>query len=83
IAEDQAAEINKQVTLVMNQLTSKKRAIMKVHGISEEEAVKILEEIRKENELVMPESMDLFGTNNKPHPKQDDESEDETEEDEE
>lgn len=82
IAEDQAAEINKQVTLVMNQLTSKKRAIMKVHGVSEEEAVKILEEIRKENELVMPESMDLFGTNNKPQSQQDEESEDDIEEDE-
>ncbi len=32
IAEDQNAEIAKQVQLVTNQLTSKKKAIMKIHG---------------------------------------------------
>lgn len=65
IAEDQTAEINKQVTLVMNGLTTKKLAIMKIHGVSEEEAKKIVEEIQEENKIIMPESIDLFGMNNK------------------
>ncbi len=65
IAEDQTAEINKQVTLVMNGLTTKKLAIMKIHGVSEEEAKKIVEEIQNENKLVMPEGVDFFGMNNK------------------
>ncbi|PEM10762.1 phage portal protein [Bacillus wiedmannii] len=65
IAEDQTAEINKQVTLVMNGLTTKKLAIMKIHGVSEEEAVRIVEEIQNENKMVMPEGVDFFGMNNK------------------
>ncbi|WP_426981220.1 phage portal protein [Bacillus pseudomycoides] len=65
IAEDQTAEINKQVTLVMNGLTTKKLAIMKIHGVSEEEAKKIVEEIQNENKMVMPEGVDFFGMNNK------------------
>ncbi|EJQ77801.1 phage portal protein [Bacillus toyonensis] len=65
IAEDQTAEINKQVTLVMNGLTTKKLAIMKIHGVSEEEAKRIVEEIQNENKLVMPEGVDFFGVNNK------------------
>lgn len=64
IAEDQTAEINKQVTLVMNGLTTKKLAIMKIHGVSEEEAERIVEEIQNENKLVMPEGVDFFGMNN-------------------
>ncbi|PEB19719.1 portal protein [Bacillus toyonensis] len=65
IAEDQTAEINKQVTLVMNGLTTKKLAIMKIHGVSEEEAERIVEEIQNENKMVMPEGVDFFGMNNK------------------
>ncbi|PHC86045.1 portal protein [Bacillus wiedmannii] len=65
IAEDQTAEINKQVTLVMNGLTTKKLAIMKIHGVSEEEAERIVEEIQDENKMVMPEGVDFFGMNNK------------------
>lgn len=62
IAEDQTAEINKQVTLVLNGLTSKKKAIMKIHGVSEEEAATILEEITEENKIMLPEMVDLFGS---------------------
>lgn len=62
IAEDQTAEINKQVTLVMNGLTTKKLAIMKIHGVSEEEAKRIVEEIREENKVMLPEMVDLFGS---------------------
>lgn len=65
IAEDQTAEINKQVTLVMNGLTTKKLAIMKIHGVSEEEAERIVQEIQNENKMVMPEGVDFFGMNNK------------------
>ncbi|MEK4003015.1 phage portal protein [Bacillus sp. FSL K6-2822] len=65
IAEDQTAEINKQVTLVMNGLTTKKLAIMKIHGVSEEEAERILKEILEENKTVIPENIDFFGLNNK------------------
>ncbi|PGF06495.1 portal protein [Bacillus pseudomycoides] len=61
IAEDQTAEINKQVTLVMNGLTTKKLAIMKIHGVSEEEATQMLEEITAENRMALPENVDFFG----------------------
>ncbi|EZP77617.1 portal protein [Parageobacillus genomosp. 1] len=61
IAEDQTAEIKKQVLLVTNGLTSKKRAIMKVHGVTEEEAEKILQEIMKEQQTVTAQAIDLFG----------------------
>ncbi|WP_410988820.1 phage portal protein, partial [Bacillus cereus] len=65
IAEDQTAEINKQVTLVMNGLTTKKLAIMKIHGVSEEEAERMIKEILEENKTVIPENIDFFGMNNK------------------
>ncbi|MGN4404579.1 phage portal protein, partial [Bacillus cereus group sp. MYBK6-1] len=65
IAEDQTAEINKQVTLVMNGLTTKKLAIMKIHGVSEEEAERMIKEILEENKIVIPENIDFFGMNNK------------------
>lgn len=65
IAEDQTAEINKQIMLVTSDLTSKKRAIMKVHGVSEEEAEEILKEIQEEKKMIMPENVDFFGMNNK------------------
>ena len=49
----------------MNGLTTKKLAIMKIHGVSEEEAERIVEEIQNENKMVMPEGVDFFGMNNK------------------
>ncbi|CAI8882039.1 Portal protein [Bacillus sp. IT-79MI2] len=61
IAEDQTAEINKQILLVTNNLTSKKKAIMKIHGVSEEEAIQMLEEITEENRMALPENVDFFG----------------------
>src|SRR5690606_14912931 len=51
IAEDQNAEIDKQVKLVTNRLTSRKRAIMKLHGLTEEEAELLLKEIAEEEKL--------------------------------
>lgn len=61
IAEDQTAEINKQVQLVMNGLNSKKRALMKVHKITEEEAEELLKEINEERASNSDEDVDLFG----------------------
>src|SRR5690625_4511056 len=43
IAEDKAAEINKQVQLVSSELQSKKRAIMKIFGVTEDEALLIID----------------------------------------
>lgn len=55
IAEDAAGEVKKQSELVINRLTSRKRAIMKVHKVSDKEALQILEEIRKEELRGSPE----------------------------
>ncbi|WOA61067.1 phage portal protein [Bacillus mycoides] len=60
IAEDQTAEINKQILLVTSGLTSKIKALMKVHGISEEEAQQLLKQITEENRMAMPENVDFF-----------------------
>src|SRR5699024_4368295 len=48
IAEDKSAEIDKQSQMVLNGLQSKKRAIMKIHGVTEDEAMEILQEIAEE-----------------------------------
>ena len=63
IAEDKAAEINKQVQLVSSELQSKKRAIMKIFGVTEDEAMKIIAEINEEQEQSAPDIDDsvLFG----------------------
>ncbi|MGE7113935.1 phage portal protein [Lysinibacillus sp. NPDC047702] len=49
VAEDKGAEIDKQIKLVAAELTSKKRAIRKIFGVSDEEAVKIINEIYAES----------------------------------
>ena len=54
IAEDKGAEINQQILLVSGGLTSKTRAIMKVHGVTEEEAKQILKEINQEEKDAAP-----------------------------
>ncbi|WP_445683653.1 phage portal protein [Sporosarcina sp. FSL K6-3457] len=67
IAEDAAGEINKQAQMVASELNSKKRAIMKIHKISEEEAEKILQEIFAEARRGSPmreeieQEVSLFG----------------------
>ncbi|WP_342045928.1 phage portal protein [Bacillus sp. OTU530] len=62
IAEDTSAIANRQIMLVTAGLQSKLRAIMKVQGITEEEAQEILAEIQEENKTLTPEISDLFGT---------------------
>lgn len=55
IVEDENAEIDKQIKLVSAELTSKKRAIMKIHKVTEEEALQILQEIQQENLQASPD----------------------------
>lgn len=52
IAQDANAEIDKEVKKVANGLQSRRRAIMKVQGVSEEEAMKILQEIIEEERIM-------------------------------
>ena len=54
IAEDKSTEIKDQSQLVLNGLQSKKRAIMKVQGVTEDEALEILAEIMKEENTFDP-----------------------------
>jgi len=63
IAEDKSAEIDKQSQMVLNGLQSKKRAIMKIHGVTEDEALEILKEIADEEgqENREPDDSVLFG----------------------
>lgn len=59
IAEDKGAEINQQTQLVSAGLQSKKRAIMKVQGVTEEEAQQILQEIIEEERRQSPDLNEL------------------------
>lgn len=66
IAEDKSAEIDKQSQMVLNGLQSKKRAIIKIHGVTEDEAIEILQEIAEEEGKTQEEEEDeldsiLFG----------------------
>src|SRR5699024_2719299 len=54
IAEDKKAEIDKQVLLVNAELQSKKRAIMKIFGVTEDEAMEIITEIEEEQKQAEP-----------------------------
>ena len=59
VAEDKNAEIDKQIKLVNAELTSRKRAIMKVLGVTEEEALEILQEIIEEQRMGAPDLREL------------------------
>ncbi len=59
IAEDKGAEINQQTQLVAAGLQSKKRAIMKVQGCTEEEALEILQEIVDEEKRSAPDIREI------------------------
>lgn len=48
IAEDKGTDIKQQIQLVTSGLQSHKRAIMKIHGVTEEEALEIIKEIEQE-----------------------------------
>jgi A118 family predicted phage portal protein len=59
VVEDKNAEIDQQIKLVSSGLNSKKRAIMKIHGVTEEEAMQILQEIQQENLQASPDLEEL------------------------
>lgn len=60
IIEDENTEIDKQIKLVLNKLTSRKKAVMEIHGVTEEEAEQILMEIYREDlELREPEDEEI------------------------
>lgn len=63
IAEDKGAEINQQTQLVSAGLQSRKRAIMKIFGMTEEEAMKILQEIIQEEKMRAPDLADIQAEN--------------------
>lgn len=48
IAEDKDAEIDRQIKLTLNGLQSKKRAAMDIFGITEEDAIELIQEIYEE-----------------------------------
>lgn len=59
VAEDKNAEIDKQIKLVNAELISRKRAIMNVLGVTEEEALEILQEITEEQRMGAPDLREL------------------------
>lgn len=61
IAEDHTAEVNRAVLLVNNRLLSRKRALMKIHGLTEEEAQEWLDEINEETTIEPERVIDFFG----------------------
>lgn len=64
IIEDKQAEVDRQILLLTNNLTTKVKALMKVHGITEEEAIRLAKEIddeAKKNALIMPNMEQIFG----------------------
>lgn len=63
IAQDRTADINEQILLVTNRLQSQKRALMKIHGLTEEEAQLLLDEIKAESQIGDDDVIDFFGKN--------------------
>lgn len=55
IAEDKQSDINQQVQLVSAELQSKKRAIMKIFKVTEQEADEIVAEINQEQQATAPQ----------------------------
>lgn len=66
IAEDKLGDLNYWTQLVSNKLTTKKRAIMKVLGLTEDEATQELLEIAEEDKQGTPEMIDFFGADSTP-----------------
>src|SRR5690606_22199927 len=61
IAEDKTTEVDREITLVASGLQSKLSALMKIHGLTEESARELLQEIQEENKVATIESVDFFG----------------------
>lgn len=54
VAEDRSTEIKHQSQMIIHKMQSRRRAIMKVQGVTEKEAVKILKEIYDEEMEIDP-----------------------------
>lgn len=54
IAEDKGSDIKQQTQMILSGIQSKKRAIMKIHRVTEKEAEKILKEIEEEQAFSDP-----------------------------
>jgi A118 family predicted phage portal protein len=61
VAQDKNADAQYWIQLVNSGLASKKRAIQRVLGLTEEEAEQMLQEIREEQQTVTAQAIDLFG----------------------
>jgi len=59
IAQDRTTDINEQAMLLSMGTTSKKKAIMKIHGVTEKEALEILVEIWNEERRSSPEREEI------------------------
>ncbi|MBU8768295.1 phage portal protein [Cytobacillus oceanisediminis] len=63
IAQDKDADINEQIKLLSNGLQLKKKALMKIHGLTDKEAEEMLAEIQAEQATATAEAIDFFGIN--------------------
>lgn len=66
IAEDKTAETDREINLVNNKMQSRKRALMKIHGITDKEAEELMKEIDEESATATANAVDFFGLNNNP-----------------
>jgi len=62
VAEDKTAENARMMEQVQNKMIPKYRAMMKIHGLSEDEAKQWVEEINAENQTVNGLDVDMFGS---------------------
>ncbi|WP_077623832.1 phage portal protein [Sediminibacillus massiliensis] len=62
VAEDKTAEVARSIQLVSNKLSPRKKEIMKIHGVTEEEALEMMKEIDEENATATAQDVDFFGT---------------------
>lgn len=69
IAEDKGAQIERTMKLVAAKLMPKVLALQEVHGITEDEARSMLEDIIQEDRMVLQSSIDTMGLNERilPH----------------
>lgn len=63
VAEDKMGDLQYWIQLVTNELSSKKRAIMELRGLTEEEAAEELMAIAEENQQGTASDVDWFGMN--------------------
>lgn len=59
IAQDSVAELQEQIMKIGAGLQSKKRAIMKLNGLTDEEAIQLLQEIAQEQLSLMPTTQQI------------------------